>query len=96
MALVFEIKVSPSSGRSAFVLDKSGKLKAFLKSPPEGGKANRELIKLLARSLKYPQSALTIVSGATFRNKKIKLERDLSFEEILSKLGLAIQQNLLT
>ncbi len=96
MPVIFEIKVTPSSGRSAFVLDKSGKLKAFLKSPPEGGKANRELIKLLSRALKCHQSSISIVGGATFRNKKIKLDQSLSYDEILSKLGLAIQTNLLT
>ena len=39
MSLVIEIKVFPSSGRQKFVIDKSGKLKCYLKNPPEKGKA---------------------------------------------------------
>ena len=94
MPLILEIKVTPSSGRSEICLDKKGNLKAFLKSPPEGGKANRELIKLIAKSLKCPQSAVSLIGGATYRNKKIKLDLHLSYQEILSKLGLAIQTTL--
>lgn len=94
MALIIDIKVTPSSGRSAFVLDKSGRLKAFLESPPEDGKANRELIKLFAQSLKCPQVVVTLVAGATSRNKKIMVDLPLSFDEILSKLGLAVQTKL--
>lgn len=93
-SLIIEMKVVPSSGKSALVLDKSGRLKAFLKSPPEDGKANKELCKLLAQSLGCTQSAVTIIAGATSRNKKILLEIPLSFDEMLSKLGLAIQTKL--
>jgi len=45
MSLVFDLKVVPRSGRNKWVLDKSGKLKCYLKSPPEKGLANKELIK---------------------------------------------------
>lgn len=94
MPLVLEIKVVPSSGKSIILLDKSGKLRVFLKEPPEEGKANRELCKLFARSLTCIQSAVTIVSGKTSRNKKILIDIPLSFDEMLSKLGLAVQAKL--
>lgn len=94
MSLIIEIKVTPRSGRSAFVLDTSRKLKAFLKSPPEDGKANKELIKLLAQALSCPQSAITIVSGATSRSKKLLIDLPLSYDMVLARLGLAIQTKL--
>jgi uncharacterized protein len=94
MPILITIKVTPKTGRSAVSLDKAGTLKAFLKSAPEAGKANRELIKLLAHMLKCPQSAIEIVMGETARTKTLKIALNLSYEEILSKLGLAFQTNL--
>jgi len=91
MALVIDIKVTPSSGRQKFVLDKSGQLKCFLKSPPEGGKANTELIKLLAKKLSLSKSDISIIVGATTRRKHIKIDLNVSFNELLSLLGIERQ-----
>ena len=93
--LIFEIKVTPRSGRSEVTLDNQGRLKAFLKSAPEDGKANRELLKLLSRALRCPQSAVSIISGATHRTKTIQLDLSLSYEEVLSRLGLSYQTSLI-
>jgi hypothetical protein len=91
MSLIISLKVVPSSHKSELVLDKSGKLRAYLKSPPEEGRANSELIKLFARSLGCPQSAVTLVAGATSRTKKLHLDVGLSFDEMLATLGCAVQ-----
>ena len=42
---------------------------------PEDGKANKQVIKLLAKELRLPKSALTITCGLTNRNKTILLEK---------------------
>lgn len=94
MALIVEIQVIPSSGKSLVILDRSRKLKAYVKSPPEDGKANRELCKLVAQLLGCPQYLVSIAAGATSRKKKLYLDIPLSFEQILAKLGLAIQTKL--
>lgn len=39
MACILEIKVVPSSDRQTCILDTSGAIKYYLKSPPEAGKA---------------------------------------------------------
>lgn len=43
-------------------------------APPENGKANKALIKMLSKTLRLPQSALTIKSGQISRNKTIRIE----------------------
>jgi uncharacterized protein len=93
--LILEIKVTPSSGKSEISLDKQGRIKAFLKNPPEGGKANHELLKLLSHALKCPMSALSIIRGATHRSKTIKIDLPLSYGEVLSRLGLSHQTSLI-
>jgi uncharacterized protein YggU (UPF0235/DUF167 family) len=94
MALRFELKVVPSSGRNCWKLDKNGTLKCYLKSPAERNLANLELIKLLSSALKVPQEYIAIVSGQTDRKKRIKIDQPLTYEQLLAKLGIEIQSNL--
>lgn len=95
MSLTIEIKVVPSSGKQALILDKTGNLKCFLKSPPEDGKANQELIKFLSQSLQVPQYEVSILAGATSRKKLIKIQRNITFDQMLQTLGLSRQRSLL-
>ena len=67
--LIVEIKVVPQSGRSQFVLDKSGILKCFIKAAPEKGKANEEVITLLAQKLQIPKGSFEIISGWKIKKK---------------------------
>jgi|TARA_B100001964_G_C14043713_1_gene513800 hypothetical protein len=41
---------------------------------PEDGKANKQVVKLLARELSLPKSALVIVRGQTSREKTISIQ----------------------
>lgn len=94
MALILSVKVVPSSGRNKFILDKAGTLKIYLKSPPERGKANHELVTLLSKELELRSGFVEIISGQTSANKRLKLETNLTFEQILEKLGIQTQMSL--
>lgn len=88
MSLIIEIKIFPSSGKQEFVLDSSGILKCYIKSQPEKGKANKEVIEFLAESLEIPKYLISIVSGLTTQRKKIKIAKQLTLEDVFSKLKL--------
>lgn len=88
------IKVVPSSGRLGAVLDKNSQLKCYLKSPPEDGKANQELIKYIAQALKIPQKMVTIVTGATSRTKLIRVATDHTYEQLLDALDIEKQMSI--
>jgi uncharacterized protein (TIGR00251 family) len=92
MAFSLELKVIPSSGVQKWVLDKSGALKCLLKSPPEDGKANRELIGLIARVLKTPQSSVVIIQGLTARKKVIRVSSEHTLENFLMGIGIESTQ----
>ncbi len=94
MSFVIDIKVVPSSGRVAWKIDKLGQLKCYLKSPPERGKANKELIKLLAKALGITQNHITIIAGATGRKKRIRIEQEMTFAMLLATLGIDWQLDL--
>lgn len=96
MPFIFDVKVIPSSGKNDWVLSKEGQLKCYLKSPPENGLANKELIKLLAKKLHIPQQEVTIIAGKTSRKKKIQIQQDLTYEQLLHILGIERQMDLFT
>lgn len=45
-------------------------------APPEGGKANAALIKLLAKTLRQPKSAFEITVGQSAREKTLRVRGD--------------------
>ena len=94
MNSVFDIKVTPSSNRQKWTLDKNGSLKCFIKSPPEKGKANKELIEFLSKSLGIAKKDIEIISGLTSRKKRVTLPLIISLDELLKKLGIEQQQSL--
>jgi uncharacterized protein (TIGR00251 family) len=84
------IKVVPQSGRQCFVWDqKQSVLKCFVKSPPEKNKANDEIISFIAKTLGISRWGVSIIGGATSRQKIICIESSFGEQEIFSLLGIA-------
>ena len=94
MSFTIDITVVPSSGKTTCVIDKSGKLKCYLKSAAEKGKANRELIELIAKSLRVPQNKIHITIGLTSRKKRITIDLPITFEQFLQAVGIERQLNM--
>lgn len=67
------IKVKPNARASALTQAADGSWSATLKSPPVDGKANAELIALVAERFDRPRSAVTIKSGASARTKLVHI-----------------------
>ncbi|WP_346015443.1 DUF167 domain-containing protein [Sphingomonas sp. GC_Shp_1] len=69
-----EVRVSPSASADAVVLPASGgQLAIRTTAPPENGKANDAVLRLLAKALDRPVSTLELVRGAASRTKVIRL-----------------------
>ncbi len=68
------IKVKPNSKQQQITEEADGSLTIRLKSPPVDGKANEELIKLLAKKFDVPKSFVHIKSGLSSRNKLIEID----------------------
>ena len=71
-----QIKVKPNARTSALVRLDDGMWSAQLRSPPVDGKANAELIGLVARHFGVPKSSVAIKSGASGRLKLVTLPGD--------------------
>jgi uncharacterized protein YggU (UPF0235/DUF167 family) len=94
MALTLTISVIPSSGRHAWIIDKNGRLKCYLKQPAENNKANLELIKSIASILEISHTQVQILLGATSKKKVIRCQTDMTFDDFLARLNLGVQQSL--
>jgi len=67
-------RVSPRASADAILLPASGDALAVrTTAPPEDGKANDAVLRLLAKALDRPVSSLELVRGAASRNKLIRL-----------------------
>jgi uncharacterized protein len=64
----------PKAARSALIGMHGGALKAKVKAPPVDGRANQELLDLLAAALAVPPGRLTLVSGEQSRNKRVRVD----------------------
>lgn len=69
-----QVKVKPNARASSLEETSDGLWLAQLKSPPVDGKANRELVELIADHFDCPKSAVTIKSGASGRMKLVRIE----------------------
>lgn len=68
-----KVKVIPKSKHKALKYE-DDTLKIWLSSAPEGGKANAELVRILAKLLEIPKSSITIIKGLSTRNKIVDIE----------------------
>lgn len=91
MAVIIDIKVIPQSGKQLFKLDKNDRIVCYIKSAPERGLANGEVIKLVAQHCKITLADVTIIGGSTSRNKRIKINTMLTHDQVLAALGLSKQ-----
>ncbi|MDZ8065565.1 MAG: DUF167 domain-containing protein [Nostoc sp. DedQUE08] len=69
-----KIKVKPNSKQQKIKEQPDGSLTVYLKSPPVDGKANEELIKLLADKFDVPKSHIRIKSGFSSRQKLMEID----------------------
>ncbi len=72
-ALIFNVRVVPRASKSEIVGEHDGALKIRIASPPTGGAANAELIKVLAKRFDAAKSAVEILGGQTSKTKQIKI-----------------------
>jgi len=67
------LRVSPGSGRAAIVGRHGDAWKVRVTEPPENGRANDAVVRLLATALALPREAVAIVSGHSGRDKIVEL-----------------------
>ena len=67
------VKVTPRSGKNEVIKISEGEYKVKVTAPPEKGKANEAVIKVLADYFDVPKSLVNIIGGRTARTKMIDI-----------------------
>jgi uncharacterized protein (TIGR00251 family) len=73
-ASIIQVKVKPNARVSTFAQADDGTWLAQIKSAPIDGKANAELIALVAEHFRCRKSCVSIKSGASGRMKRVSIE----------------------
>ena len=73
-AIVLRVHAQPGAGRSAVVGRYGDALKVKVAAPPQAGRANEALSALLATELGVKGAQVTLVSGASSRTKRFRIE----------------------
>ena len=67
------VRVQPRASRSGVAGEVDGALKLRLAAPPVDGEANEELVRLLAKLFALPRANISLLAGATSKNKIVLL-----------------------
>lgn len=85
VACRLKVKAVPGASRSEIVGRLGEALKVRVAAPPEGGKANREILELLAGRLGLAAADVKLVSGAASPAKVVAL-RGVTAEQAWARL----------
>ena len=83
--IVLNVRAAPRSSRAGLDGIQGDAVKVRIRSAPVDGKANKELVEVLADAFDLPKSSVMFKSGETSKTKRLLL-RGVSKETILSRL----------
>ena len=72
--LIIYIKATPNSSKNEICGLYDGALKVKIKAPAVENKANEELVKFFAKTLKLPKSSVSLKTGGTSKLKSLYIE----------------------
>lgn len=87
MRLTVRVRVTTRASRSEVTGVREGVFLARLAAPPVDGKANAELVRLLASTFRLRQRDVAIIRGQASRNKTVELSGDSTTGERLAELN---------
>jgi uncharacterized protein (TIGR00251 family) len=67
------VHVQPSARRSRVIGIHDGALRVQIAAPPVDGRANDELVRLLARLLEVPPTSIRLAAGPRGRRKRVEI-----------------------
>jgi uncharacterized protein (TIGR00251 family) len=88
---ILDVRVKPRAKRAGLLGRHGNGIKLAVRAAPERGRANAELVQLLAEALKVDASAVEVVSGATSQDKRVRV-RGLTPHELHLRLGRALER----
>jgi uncharacterized protein len=84
-----KLRVSPGARRPGFAGRHGDAWKVRVSAPPEDGRANEAVLRLLAETLDVPRTSVALVSGHASRDKLVVLDglAQAQAEHLLANAG---------
>lgn len=74
--MIISVRAHTQSSRSRVLKDDpAGVYHVYVHAPPEKGRANKEIIKLLSDYFNVPKSAISLTTGEKSRDKKFHIDQ---------------------
>lgn len=83
--LILPVRAQPGARKTGVLGEQAGSLKVAVTAPPQDGRANQALLKVLREALALKRSQIDLLSGATSRDKRF-LIRGLSKTELEARV----------
>jgi hypothetical protein len=83
--LLLSIKVQPRASKDELAEVLGDSLKVRITAPPVDGEANKHLIAFLAKIFKVSKSQVTLISGETGRDKRLRVHAPKQWPEMFNK-----------
>jgi uncharacterized protein (TIGR00251 family) len=72
-AITLAVRVNPRAKRNAVTKTADGSIKVYVTAPPEHNRANEAVVETIAEWLGVKRRQVEIISGATSRNKVVRV-----------------------
>ena len=83
--LLLNIKVQPRASKDELAEVLGDSLKVRITAPPVDGAANKHLIAFLAKIFKVSKSQVTLISGETGREKRLRIHSPKHWPEMFNQ-----------
>jgi uncharacterized protein len=87
-AVILAVRVKPRSARAAVQGERNGRLLVQVTAPPQDGRANEAVCRLLAANLRVAAGRVRIVSGQRGRDKLVRID-GLAAQDVAARLTAA-------
>lgn len=81
--LLLHLYVQPNAKQDELVGEYGDNLKIRITAPPVDNKANKYLIKFLAKTFAVPPSRIELIKGENQRTKKVKISKPIQLPDII-------------
>lgn len=82
---LLDVRVAPRASRNRIVVE-GALVRVYVTAAPADGQANAAVVALLAKALRIGKTAIEIVSGASSRDKKVRVA-GVDTVEVLRRLA---------
>ncbi len=72
--VIVRVRVRPKASKNAVSAEPGRRVRIAVTAPPEDGAANKAVVKLLAKTVGVPKSAVKITHGGKGRDKTLSLD----------------------